>query len=307
MKRFIKNLLAFLLVLILACGLVVGLECKLIGNQYEDNFQASIIDKINRLQSIDEPKIILVGNSNVAFGFRSEMLEDEFGMPVVNLGLHGGLGNRFLENMAKYNIGEGDIVILCHSDYDVDGDVPDIQLAWITLEYHTELWGLIKDSDDPMQFAIGFPKYMYKATMAKLKNEERPSGCYSRAGFNEYGDVVGNFENTTFPINPVTVPSISDETVERINELNTYCQGQGATLLIAGFPVYDYEETPDKSEYDTFEEELRSRVDCQVISHFSDYFIGQEYYYDTILHLTDEGDRIRTQILIDDLKQSGAL
>ena len=50
---------------------------------------------------IEEPKIILIGNSNLAFGIDSEKIENSVGMPVVNLGLHGSLGNEFHESMAK--------------------------------------------------------------------------------------------------------------------------------------------------------------------------------------------------------------
>lgn len=48
----------------------------------------------------------------MAFGFQSEQIEEAFGLPVVNLGLHGGLGNAFHEEMAKINVCEGDIYYL---------------------------------------------------------------------------------------------------------------------------------------------------------------------------------------------------
>ena len=70
--------------------------------QYQDNYNASLLDKVERLNNIHEPKIVLLGNSNLAFGIDSQMIEDELNMPVVNMGLHGSLGNAFHEEMAKF-------------------------------------------------------------------------------------------------------------------------------------------------------------------------------------------------------------
>ena len=74
--------------------------------QYENGYCASLIDKVNRLKSINEPKIVLLGNSNLAFGIDSKMLEESMNMPVVNMGLHGGDGNAFHEEMAKIKAAE---------------------------------------------------------------------------------------------------------------------------------------------------------------------------------------------------------
>ena len=99
MKRFLKKTIFFSGLFILSFMIFVGIDIFYSGNQYLNNYQASVIDKIQRLESIKEPKIILVGNSNVAFGINSKMIEDALGMPVVNLGLHGAMGNTFHENM----------------------------------------------------------------------------------------------------------------------------------------------------------------------------------------------------------------
>ena len=82
----------FILKLILFLGITAGFLLHL-SPQYLGNYQASLIDKVQRLESIHEPKIVLIGDSNLAFGIDSEKIEEAFDMPVVNMGLHGGLGN----------------------------------------------------------------------------------------------------------------------------------------------------------------------------------------------------------------------
>lgn len=95
--------------------------------QYEYSYNAALLDKIARLESIQEPKIVLVGNSNLPFGIKSELIEEAFHMPVVNMGMQGSLGNAFHEEMAKINVQNGDIIILFHTEFS-DNDAISTQL-----------------------------------------------------------------------------------------------------------------------------------------------------------------------------------
>jgi hypothetical protein len=208
--------------------------------------------------------------------------------------------------MAKLGVSEGDIVIICHSDYSDDDTIPDPRLAWITLEFHKDLWKLIRQKDVPSMLRT-YPKYFVGALINWILGEKGNAAsdetCYSRSAFNKYGDIYRRFDDTcVFTETSVSVPSISDACIDRINELNRYINEQGATLLIAGYPIGSGEYTPEPSEYDLFEKELREKVDCDVISHFTDYFIPYEFFYNTSLHLSEEGAEIRTKQLISDLK-----
>lgn len=306
MRKFIEKVLLFLFTFILATSALAACDYFFIGNQYLGSYQASLIDKVERLQSIDEPKIILIGNSNVCFGIDSEMIEEAFQMPVVDMGLSGNLGNAFHENMAKLGVSEGDIVIICHSDYSDDDTIPEPGLAWITVEFHKDFWKLIRQKDVPSMLRA-YPKYFVGALFNWMQggkgNVASDDTCYSRSAFNKYGDICRRGDDTyVFTETSIRVPSISDTCIDRINELNRYIKEQGATLLIAGYPIGSGEYTPDSSEYDLFENELREKVDCDVISHFTDYLIPYELFYNTDLHLSEEGAEIRTKQLISDLK-----
>lgn len=224
-------------------------------------------------------------------------------MSVVNLGLHGSLGNEFHENMAKYNIQKGDYVILCHSSYS-SVDVSDWNLVWITLENHFELWNLVQ-FDDYLNLLEALPKYMKSSFYMWLNGTGNVhlTTLYSRLSFNEYGDVAyPRPENEyTFKDGSVSVPGISDEEIDNINQLNVYCNDIGASLLIAGYPIGNGEFTPDQTEFVAFWNELRNVVDCDVISDIEDYFFDYSYFYNSNLHLTDEGAKLRTSQLIEDI------
>lgn len=306
MKQFLKKICLFLGLFLLSAALVFALHFFVIGNQNLGSFQAALLDKTERLQSIGEPKIILIGNSNLAFGVDSQRIQEALGMPVVNMGLHGGLGNAFLENMGKLDISEGDIVVVCHSDYDDDGTIPDPALAWITVEMHPEFWKLIPAKAIP-QMLKAYPGYLYSSAVRFLtgspKNVPETGTSYSRAGFNAFGDVCVRVEDSfVFTEGSVVVPQVGEETAARLNELNRYILSRGANLVVAGYPIGSGEFTPAEAEFDAFEAQLREALDCPVISRFADYFLPYSCFYDTVFHLNDEGVKLRTGQLIADLQ-----
>ena len=306
MKQFLKKICLFLGLFLLSAALVFALHFFVIGNQNLGSFQAALLDKTERLRSIGEPKIILVGNSNLAFGVDSEKIQEALGMPVVNMGLHGGLGNAFLENMGKLDISEGDIVVVCHSDYDDDGTIPDPALAWITVEMHPEFWKLIPAKAIP-QMLKAYPSYLYSSAVRFLtgspKNVPETGTSYSRAGFNAFGDVCVRGEDSfVFTEGSVAVPQVGEETAARLNELNRYILSRGATMVVAGYPIGSGEFTPAEAEFDAVEAQLREALDCPVISRFADYFLPYSCFYDTVFHLNDEGVKLRTGQLIADLQ-----
>lgn len=311
MLKFLKKFISFFLVIcILSIGLVF-FNFYVIGSQYQLGYNASIIDKTNRLKSINEPKIILVGNSNVAFGFNSEIIEKEFNMPVVNLGLHGDLNNYFHEQIAKLCINKGDIVVVCHSSFDNDYSFNSPDLAWITLDNNKDLLPLFTFKNI-IQMLPAYPTYFRKSFYMWIsgKGNEDSLDCYSRNAFNKYGDVVKKPEadqmepDEYFKSNPIELPEINDICIKNLNDLYSYCEDKQASLVVAGYPIaYGKYSDFTKQDFDEFQNKLESALDCEIISDYSDYFLPYNLFYNTGLHLTNEGAKVRTEKLIDDLKK----
>lgn len=304
MKKFILKILMFVVLLVGVGTVIIVLDQNVVKNQYEGEYTASLVDKVARAKSIHEPKILLIGNSSLCFGMDSQKLEESVGMPVVDMGLHGGLSNAFHEEMAKLLATQGDIVILCHSNYSDDDQLTGVDLAWTTIEKHRELWPLIREKDWP-QMLKAYPKYAINSFgrwITGTGNRIPDCTCYARTAFNEYGDIVFRPPNDRFSFKEesISLPAISDACIDRINFLNTELHKRGATLLVAGWPIASGEFTPPEEEFERFESELRERLDCPVISHVKDYFMPYELFYNTVLHLTWEGAQIRTEQLIKD-------
>lgn len=305
MKKFLKKLCAAIFLVALGMSFFCGFILMVVAPQYSLGYVASVLDKIDRLESIQEPKIILVGNSNVAFGFDSAMLEEAMGMPVVNLGLHGGLGNKFHQNMAKRSINQGDIVVICHNDYGNKSEkIGDYRLAWITVENHFDLWSLIP-ADEWRYMISGFPDYGLSSMLLWLfrMGNKDPQTVYSRNRFNEYGDISMERTESTFEWTEgsVDILTVEEEGVESVNEFCAFCKERGAYVVIAGYPIGEGQYTPDHALYDATWAKLREKADCPVISNIEDYFFDYSLFYDTNLHLTTEGAQIRTKQLIKDL------
>ena len=299
-----KRNIVFLLKLVAAICLLAGYIYHVLP-QYENGYNASLIDKVERLESIDGPKIVLLGHSSLAFGIDSERIEEAFGMPVVNMGLHGGNGNAFHEEMAKYNVAQGDIYIICHSDYDDDNVIQDAMTAWSSIENHLNLWKILRVNDIGTM-AKAFPIYLKHCLgyhSAGTGNQD-PGGLYARSAFNEYGDVALLREGNQYTFEgEVVPPGIGDAAVDRINELNGYLTKRGATLLVAGYPIGNGNVTAEAAEFEAFQEQLADRLDCPVISNYADYMFDYRYFYDTNLHLNTEGVALRTGQLISDIKR----
>ena len=288
MKKFISKIFLFLLLFILISLSASALFFYKITPQYETGYNASILDKSARLNSINGPKIVLIGDSNVSFGFQSDLIEQAYGIPVVNMGLHGGLGNAFHEEMAKMNVQEGDIYVICHHTFADNGKIDDTELAWITLENHFDLWSLPSVQDIP-GMAKAFPSYIKKASVlwakelinpeaAKSADAAEAATCYSRSAFNQYGDDIFPRENGTFTFTTQSVPEMNDTCINRLNRLNAYLAERGATMVVAGYPIGKGEFTPPEEEYVAFQQKLSDRLDCQVISDYRDYFFDYSYF-----------------------------
>ena len=299
-----KKNINFIIKLIVALMLLIGYVYHVLP-QYEQGYNASLIDKVNRLESIDGPKIVLLGHTNLTFGINSELIEETMGIPVVNMGLHGDNGNAFHEEMAKYNVTSGDIYVLCHSDYNDNNLIGNTLIAWSTIENHFHLWKILR-TEDVVKMAESFPVYLKKSLnlYSSGTGNQDSGGVYSRSALNEYGDVAVLREGNAYTFDTkVGVPGIGDISIERINELNKYLTERGATLVVAGYPIGNGRLTVDAAEFISFQEQLAEKLDCPVISNYVDYMFDYKYFADTNLHLNSEGAELRTTQLISDLKR----
>lgn len=270
--------------------------------QYLEFNNASLLDKVERLESIEGPKLVLIGNSNLAYGIDSALLEEQIGMPVVNMGLHGTLGNRFHEDMAKYNVTPGDIYVVSHTHFDKANSYGDAVVVWATIENHFKLWKLIRP-DWTWKMAKAFPPYLKKITQRQFMDEsKKDDGIYSRKYYNEYGDNFLPREGGFYPSEEVKPSEIHEDAIDSLNGLNKYLKENGATMLLAGYPIANGDMTANAKEYANQQKQIEKLIDAPVISDFTEYMYDYSLFFDTEYHLTLEGAELRTNQLIKDIR-----
>jgi hypothetical protein len=273
--------------------------------QYSTEYNASIIDKYNRLRAINEPKIILVGDSNVAFGLDSEKIRQAFNMPVVNFGLHRGLGQTFHSDMIKKHLKEGDIVVIAPAGYEGTDTVSDCVLAWTAIENYYSLWsGISVKNYKDMLFA--YPAYLKRAVWQFIKNEgNKPieGTAYARAAFNEYGDNVFPRPECIFDeerySSYVYSSNLSQQMRQYWNNYNKYVLSKGAVLYMSCPPILSETLSTDLQ---FLQNQLNEDLDFPMISQLEDYVYPLEYFYNTSFHLNETGKALRTEQFINDLK-----
>ena len=310
MKKFIKKVTTFALVLMLCLLALIGFDFFVIGSKYKYSYNASLVDKVDRLRQINEPKIILVGNSNLSFGIFSDLIETEFNMPVVNLGLHGGLGNAFHEEIAKLNINEGDIVVVCNTGFSDNDEISDPSLALITFDNNYSLLPIFR-LKDYINLIPAYPNYLKNSISLyiTMQGNQISDSSYSRNSFNKYGDIVYRPQTEQLDVDDffkkhhIYIPQINETCINRMNEFNKYINERGASMVVAGYPIaYGEYSIFDEEDVRQFNNRLIDELDCTVISDYTDYLFPYKYFYNTQFHLTEEGAVIRTNLLIEELK-----
>ena len=242
LKNWIK-LISLILVVLIPFGAVLGIAF-FASPVYDQTFLGGLSLKYDRLNAIDEPKIIVVGGSSVAFGLDSQLLAEHVGMPVVNFGLYATLGTKIMMDLSKANVNEGDIVVLA----------PEMDAQTLSLYFNAEAALQGMESDWSMLRHIPNENYsdlaggVYEYVISKIKYLRNgtldPSGVYNRDSFNEYGDIVYARPHNTMllgydPTKTIELtPALFDQKfIDYINGYTAYCKEQGATVYFSFPPM----------------------------------------------------------------------
>ncbi|MEO8665668.1 MAG: hypothetical protein ABI462_09240, partial [Ignavibacteria bacterium] len=283
-------MLKVLLKISVLCLLVTGTIVILAGRQkttYDpNNYFAALIDKNNLLEKTNPPRIIFVGASNLAFGLDSKMIEKEFDMPVVNMGLHGDFGLGFILNNVKQNIKKGDIVVLAIEYYLDKIYYKDVSYATALypkgkeyIDYNAEYYSQklkyhVNEAQIMRQkfFNFIFEKVIrFKEAKVYIPTElnSYDTAVYSRSGFNSNGDLVSHltkkpFENLTGGIK-IQTEDYSD-CIDKLNDFLKYVNEHGGRVYFT-YPCYARSEfEKNYKAISDFEKQLKENMKIEIIS-----------------------------------------
>lgn len=292
--------------------LLIAAGIFLLPGVFGTTFLGELTDKYERLCSIPDAKIVVVGGSSVAFGLDSSLLEELCGMPVVNFGLYATLGSKIMLDLSLPEIGEGDIVVLA----------PELDPQTLSLYFNAEAAWQACDSNMSMLWRLDYDNLgdMLGGAFGYLADKLKylrlgafdPPGVYNSASFDEYGDIVYprpyNVMTFGYDINKPLSFSTSDYSAEFIEYLNEYiavCEKRGAKVCYA-FPPMNASAVAagtDASDYGALYDFLCESLDCEILGSPADYIMDEAYFYDSNFHPNDAGTVLHTSHLAEGLRR----
>lgn len=266
------------------------------------------IDKDSLLKNTMEPRLILIGGSNLALGLNCQIIEDSLNVNPINTGLDCNIGLSYMIKNTMPYIKKNDIVIVCIEfeqffDKNMYGGYPSP-----IMEFSISRGNLSRlDFNQCKNLFKQLPSFCF----SKLKiwnyfvdTNNTNSINYKRNSFNKFGDHVTHWDS--FSLKPKATKSIgkdfNSDILYSLIQFNSFIKTKNANLFIS-FPPFQ------KSSFDNNELKIKYLVNeieksnLHVISDYKDYIMPDKLMFDSPYHLIKEGVDIRTNRLINDLKK----
>ncbi len=304
-----KSFLVHILKLLILTLVVLLISLFFIPDKVsQTSILAAITDKHQALKNITKPKIILTGGSNASFGMNSKMLEDTFHKPVYNMGVHAGIGLKFMIDDIKPYIKPGDTIILMpeYEHFYTDNFYGEMELVSVIFDIEPESKQLLS----PKQWSL-LLKYLPTYSAKKIKNyipslfqKGQAISIYHRHSFNQYGDAWLHWNQENQNYLPASKnngqENINKEAIQYVKDFKGYVNSQKAKLFIFP-PVIDSTSFENQKLIITKIAETLKNNDIAFACDPSHYRYSNVLFFNSYYHLNKTGVDKRTQQLIADL------
>jgi hypothetical protein len=275
----------------------------------QSSILAAVPDKHTKLKKIVTDKIIVLGGSNVSFGMDSKKLEEKFHKPIVNMGIHAGVGLEYIINDIKPYVKKGDILILMpeYEHFYTDNFYGEIELVSVIFDIEPSSKKLVNAKQ-----WLHLLKYLPTYSAKKIKNylptllhkKNQAVDIYHRNSFNEYGDAYLHWSlpNQNYLPAPKNngKEKVNPEVIHFLRDFNLYVKQQGAQLYFFP-PVIDQTSFEHQKIIITKIAEDLKNNDIAFISEPKKYCYDNKLFFNSYYHLNKTGVDKRTQQLITDL------
>ncbi len=276
-------------------------------------YYQSSVHKVELLKNTPAPRIILFGGSNVAYGIDSSLIQEETGLPVINMALTAGLGVIPVREIEDY-LQSNDIVIIS------------LEYGIITEEQFTN--GTASEFAKWLEYSPQRAKYLHrpvielpKIYLIMLQNQVNRQasifihggidrGIYSSKNIDSHGDVVGHLDKPN--VDPSTLRSTRYNVTPHLEypyvfleNFNQYAQSINAHVFFE-MPASrqtncDATGIEDiKIFYDVFLE----KTTIPILTPIDQLCFPDKYFFDSIYHLDATGRQIRTERIISGLRKN---
>ncbi len=320
-KKTISSIVACALacLLIAAPFLSVALTGILLPPQYEDTYYGQLSVMVEKLKATKGKKVVVVGNSAVAFGVDSALLErllNEGGLEykAVNFGLYGAIGTRMMLDLSEEFIGEGDIVIFAPELIEQSlSEYFSAEHAWYALDGEPSLLGLLDRSLQRELRANYLAHASRKFKQSRSGATAQGSGVYAKSSFDERGDLKNYDRPNNVLQGGVDANSriVLDGTmyestfVEYVNSYAKLVQSRGASVYYAFTPIMaDSVVIEDENAAERFYDHVDEAFAFPILNDLSECILESGWFYDSAVHLNSAGMTMHTINLVNDLKNA---
>lgn len=303
MKKFISHFSLFLI--IISILILLGL-CLPATPREKKSLLFSKISKDSLLLNTTSPRIIFIGGSNLSFGLNSQMIKDSLGINPINTGIQASLGIIFMMDDVMPYLRKNDIVVLIPEYANFYG-----KFAYGSEELLRTVWDMYPIQKIKLRkeqwynIAKYIPKYAFSKynPMEYLKIKE--NSIYGIHSFNVFGDANAHWELKKQEFEPIRIihGTINKTIFNEISNFNKQLALKDIQFYIS-FPCFQ------KTSFDYCRNQIikiESELDMLGIKQLGNaerYCFADSLLFNKPYHLTKEGLDKRTQLLIEDLKDT---
>lgn len=299
MGKFVKHILIFFLL-----AIVVPLILAFILPSNPTNYLNAYGIKRDRLDSITQSRLLLIGFSDLAFGIDSQMLEDSLHLNVINCGLHAGLGSDFIIKDAIKDSRSGDLVVISITPAGYmtgtgKGETTSLPFLvdlyphkWTDLSLINK-WVVLEGTYELLKSKLiyGLKKTIGVSSVDKV---------YNSSNFNKYGDEYVHWSDTCKQIIPESIARISDINLDYFHQWTREVKkisDKGCQVLL--IPCILQKESYEKSEkaISFLEQELHKEGFSYAISP-KELVVDDSFLYNGASHANRKGTEFYTEKII---------
>lgn len=286
------------------------------------DYARAVVIKHERLTSIEGEKVVLVGGSNLAYGIDSPLIEGATSCPVVNMGMNGYFGVRYMLEEVRPHVNAGDtIVIALETDSffkPVEGTSSNLLLVvkelpeafgYLTWQQQLGLAGAMPYVAQQKLLRL-IRSAAFGLRDALLGPDEDPPGrsdlmiaIESADGFTADGDLVSHLdvdwqmsrdqgEPANTPIDPGLIPLLQ--------QYQSEMAARGVRIMISYTPLERAFYERYREGLDGVEQAMRD-AGLNVVSSARDYVYDESFFFDTVFHLNADGRALRSARLAADI------
>ena len=243
----------------------------------------------------------------MAFGLDSAMIAERTGLPVVNCGLHAGLGLQFMLNQAAKYLKAGDIVVLS-PEYGIAPQGEVYTLACATTVHPASL-AYLSSWSERVRVACVQAQFAFKHVCrgCPTRSGAAPDPIYRRSGFNQHGDLVSHLAATgrrkvcswnSESSGVIVEDDICAAVIAAMNSFAVRAREQGAHVYLIHPPLPQSLYKLNMSAYDAHGEKMHRELQFPVLSSPAEFVLADDTFFDTRSHLNRDGRKLRTELVI---------